>query len=852
VRLAVFARAGAATRHRKDHIGCNPTFTTMASNLRHAFRRLLASPGFTVAVILTLALGIGANTAVFSLVNATFLRPLPYPEPDRLMLLTERSNSGEMGVSYPNFLDWRAQQDAFSGLALYHPASARLKIAKNTELVSTCLVSGDFFSVLDLHVAQGRGLITADDRVGAEPVTWITHAAWQKYFAGDQGLVGRTVLLDGQAVTLAGILPATFQFHRSIDFFRPIAPYAEQEFMQMRANHNDAYVLGRLKPHVTPASAQAQMAAIAQRLEREYPKEDAGIGANMLPLREHLAGAARTQLLLLLGAVGMVLLITCLNVANMLLSRSLSREKEMAIRTALGASRGQLIRQLLAESLVLAAAGGLAGLLLGLWGNDFARQLVPWEMRSLAESSGGLDPRVLLFVAGATLLTGIGFGLAPAWRLSHANPNDALKNTRRTVRTGFGRIRLGDLLVVGQVALALVLLVGAGLLVRSLHRLLQVPAGIRPERVLTLQVTPPIAQFQRDPFSVTAFYSRIVEKIGTLPEVEAAAAVTGLPFTWNMSTMDFYLDGRTVPEPGKFPNASRHTVSADYFRALGIPMLRGRTFDGHEKQPVIPPGLDFAPQNFEAIYKDVLFDGVISQKMADQFWPGEDPLGKRFRLGWPELHAPWVQVVGIAGNTTQTGQERGESAEFYLSLRQFPTPEGYVIVRTRMDPAAALASIRTAIQSVVKDEPITDVQLMSERMAGFVSDRRFNMNLFGAFAGVALLLSVIGIYGVLSFFVSQRTREVGIRMALGARRADVLFDVLARGLRLAGSGVVLGLGGAWAVSRLLQSQLFGITGTDPLTYIGGALLLLFVALAACVIPARRAASINPTEALRAE
>jgi putative ABC transport system permease protein len=473
-------------------------------------------------------------------------------------------------------------------------------------------------------------------------------------------------------------------------------------------------------------------------------------------------------------------------------------------------------------------------------------------MRSLAEASGGLDPRVLFFVAGVTLLTGIGFGLAPAWRLSHANPNDALKNTRRTVRTWFGRIRLGDLLVVGQVALALVLLVGAGLLVRSLHRLLQVPAGIRPERVLTLQVTPPMAQFQRDPFSVTAFYSRIVEKIGTLPEVEAVAAVTGLPFTWNMSTMDFYLDGRPVPEPGKFPNASRHTVTADYFRALGIPLLRGRTFDGHEKQPVIPPGLDFAPQNFEAIYKDVLFDGVISQKMADQFWPGEDPLGKRFRLGWPDLHAPWVQVVGIAGNTTQTGQERGESAEFYLSLRQFPTPEGYVVVRTRMDPAAALASIRTAIQSVVKDEPITDVQLMSERMAGFVSDRRFNMNLFGAFAGVALLLSVIGIYGVLSFFVSQRTREVGIRMALGAQRRDVLLDVLARGLRLAVSGVVLGLAGAWAVSRLLQSQLFGITGTDPLTYIGGALLLLLVALAACVIPARRAASINPTEALRAE
>jgi predicted permease len=319
-----------------------------------------------------------------------------------------------------------------------------------------------------------------------------------------------------------------------------------------------------------------------------------------------------------------------------------------------------------------------------------------------------------------------------------------------------------------------------------------------------------------------------------------------------MSTMDFYLDGRPVPEPGKFPNASRHTVSANYFRALGIPLLRGRTFDGHEKQPVIPPGLDFSPQNFEAIYKDVLFDGLISQRMADQFWPGEDPIGKRFRLGWPELHAPWVQIVGVVGNTTQTGLERGESAEFYLSLQQFPTPEGYVVVRTRMDPAAALASVRAAIQSVVKDEPIHDVQLMSERMAGFISGRRFNMDLFAVFAGVALLLALVGIYGVLSFFVSQRTREVGIRMALGAQRRDVLFDVLARGLRLAVPGVGLGLAGAWGLSSLLQSQLFGITGTDPLTYVGGALLLLLVALAACLIPARRAASINPTEALRAE
>jgi predicted permease len=337
-----------------------------------------------------------------------------------------------------------------------------------------------------------------------------------------------------------------------------------------------------------------------------------------------------------------------------------------------------------------------------------------------------------------------------------------------------------------------------------------------------------------------------------VPEVEAAAAVTSMPFTWNTSSTDFYLDGRPVPEPGKFPSASRHTVSPDYFRVLGIPLLRGRTFDGHEKQPVIPPGLDFSPQNFEAIYQDVLFDGIISQKMADRFWPGEDPIGRRFRLGWPELHGPWVQIVGLVGNTTQTGQERGESPEFYLSLRQFPTPEGYVVVRTRKDPAAAFASIRTAIQSVVKDEPINDVQPMSERMAGFVSGRQFNMDLFAIFAGVALVLAIIGIYGVIAFFVSLRIREIGIRMALGAQRTDVLRAVLGRGLRLTLPGILLGLTGAWAMSRLLQSQLFGIKTTDPLTFGTSALLLVLASLLACYLPARRAMRVNPAESLRAE
>jgi putative ABC transport system permease protein len=826
----------------------------MFPNLRYAGRQFAKNPSFTAIVVLTLALGIGANTAIFSIVNATYLRALPYPQADRLVSLGERKDSGDMPVSYPNFLDWCAQQDVFATLAMYHPGSAKLKATETAEVVSTLEVTSGFFSVLGVNGIEGRSLTSDDDRVGAAPVAWVTREACLKYLGGTKDVIGRTILLDGQAVNVAGILPVGFQFQRRADFILPLAPYTQQQFMTMRENHNDSYALGRLKPGVTVPAAQAQMTAIAQRLEKEYPKINTGIGIHAQPLREQLAGEARTQLFLLLGAVGMVLLIACVNVANMLLSRSLAREREMAVRTALGASRMNLIGQLLAESLVLAAAGGALGTLLGMWGYDFGRRLVPWELQPLIESGGGLDVNVFLFVTAATLLTGIGFGLAPAWHLSHANPNDALKNTRRTARTSFGRIRLSDLLVVVQVALALMLLVGAGLLIRSLQRLLQVPSGIQPERIVTLQVNPPpMAQFQRDPSSFGAYYDRVIGAVVNLPQVEAAAVASGLPFTWSQNYMAFYRDGRPVPAPGDLPSASSHTVTPDYFRTMGIPLLRGRGFTGHEPQPVIPEGMDLSPQNLAIIFKGVVFDGLISQRMADKFWPGEDPIGQRFRMGFPDMQLPWVQIVGIVGNTTQSGLDQGEGPEFYLPMRQFPLPIGmHLAVRTRMDPAAAVASIRTAIQSVAKDEPISDVQLMVERMANFVSGRRFNLNLFALFAGTALLLSLVGIYGVLSFVVSQRTREVGIRMALGAQRRDVLRGVLGRGLRLALPGIALGLGGAWTASRLLQSQLFGIQATDPLTYVAGAVLLLLAALLACYVPARRAASVNPIEALRSE
>ncbi len=829
---------------------------TLLQDLRYAVRTLFKNYGFTVVAVLTLALGIGANTAIFSVINTTFLRSLPYPEPDRLVLLRERNASGgSLSVPYANFLDWHEQQRVFSGLAFYYATDFKIETPKGAELVPACLVSGDFFPVLGVRATEGRDLAPEDDRVGASPVAWVTWEASEKYFAAGDSPVGRTIVLDGKALTVAGVLPAGFRLNRRADLYVPLAPHAQGADFSMRENRTGrAFVVGRLRPDVTRAAAQAQMSAIASRLELQYPKTNTGIGVSVLSLRDRLTGAARPQLLLLLGAVAVILMIACVNIANMLLARSFARQREMAVRTALGATRLQLTRQLLVESTVLALGGGAVGALLGVWGYQLVARLVPGEIQQLVGAGVGLDVRVLLFVVSASLATGMAFGLVPAWQSSRSDPNDTLKNSRHTVRALFGRFRVSDLLVVSQVGLALTLLVGAGLLIRSLHRLSQVPTGIKPERILTLRLEPPpVSQFWRSPQSFEAHFRRMLDAVRPLPDIDASAVVTGLPFGGNDSTIMFYCDDRPMPKSGEFPRASTHTVSEDYFRVMGIPLLRGRAFDGQERPYVVPPGVILAPQNFGVLFKDVVFDGVLSQRMASTYWPGEDPVGKRFRLGTPEMQFPWVQVVGVVGNTTQYGLERGETTEFYLSLRQWPAPTPmHLVARTRLDSTAAVASIRRAIQAAASEQPLRDLQLMSERIAGSVSGRRFNMTLFTSFALTALALSLIGIYGVVSFAVGQRTREIGIQMALGAQRRDVLREVLAHGLRLALPGMVLGLVGAWGVGRLLQNALFGITGTDMVTYASSTGMILVMAFLGCLLPALRAAHVDPMRALRCD
>ncbi|HTL67636.1 MAG TPA: ABC transporter permease [Lacunisphaera sp.] len=822
-------------------------------HLRLALRLLGKSPGFTALVTLVLALGIGANTAIFSLVDNTCLRALPYPEADRLVHVTEHSGQySDMSVSYPNFLDWRAGQDLFTGLAIYRTDGAKLKTPDASEQITVAQVSQDFFAVLGVHAAVGRDLRADDDRVGAAPVVWLTNAAWQRFFHGQPDLAGRTVILDGNAATVAGILPPAFRFYRAVDAIVPIEPIADAQFMRERANHNGTNVVGRLKPGATIEAARSQLGAIAQRLAQQYTQSNAGVGVKVQPLRERLQGESTTRLYLLMGAVGMVLLIACVNVANMLLARSFGRSREMAIRTALGATRGELLRQLLTESLLLAFAGGLLGLLAGRWGYDFVSRLAPWEMRELLRD-GGFDYGVWFFVAGITMVAGVAFGLAPAWQLSHTNPNDALKNTRPVVRTLFGRFHLADVLVFVQVALAVMLLVGAGLLIRSLERLNAVPTGLQPDHVLTLRIAnPPDASITRNADLFVRHHEALLDQVRAVPGVESAAFCSSLPYTWNTSSNSFFRADRPLPEPGKFPNSNLHVVTPDYFRAMGIPLLRGSLFDGHEPRAPLPDK-PITLQLVEQLYTNFTVDVVISRKMAEQHWPGEDPIGKTFQLGNADMKLAKMRIIGVVGNTTQTGAEDGEKVEYYTLLSQWPaTIMLHLVVRTANDPRALVATLRRTLHEAAPDEPIFDVELMTDRIAGFSSDRRFNMGLFAFFAATALLLASLGIYGVLACLVGQRTREFGVRMALGAQPGDVLRNVIGRGLLVALPGALAGLAAAWAGSRALQSQLFGVSGADLPTYSISAALLVLAALVACILPARRATQVNPTEALRAE
>lgn len=822
----------------------------------YAMRQLRKSPGFTIVAVVTLAFGIGANTAFFGVINATLFRPLPYPEPDKLVHLSERTatSGSTMPVSYPDFVDWKQQQTSFSALTLYRTGvSLNVKTGAATERMSSVMVDHDFLKVLGVQPTLGRDLTAADDRLGSPVVMLLTNAAWKTHFNANPGIVGQTVDVDGKSATIVGVLPASFSFFANSEMVMPIGPYVEQLYLQARASHSNARAIGRLKAGTTLQAAADEMDPIAARLAAAYPKSNAAVRVAVVDLHQYLTDAAKQRQLLLMGAVALVLLIVCVNIATLYLSRSCAREREMAIRAALGAGRPRLVRQVIVESLLLSAIGGGAGLLLAFGLSAALTSLVPASLLQLdAGNAPLLDLRVVAFALSVTLLTGLGFGMVPAWQLSRTNPNRVLKDRSASDVTHRGSFKSLDLLVVVQVASAALLLITAGLVLRSLWSLSNRPLGYEPESVLSLRLASPSGRMGGSVLRVAAFYQDAADRLARLPGVESAAVTSNLAFGQNDSHNQLRPEDRPAPPPGEYASVSERIVSAEYFRTMGIPLLQGRVFNDKEQMPILPSG---APSMNEAVaaLQRLPVEIVVTRSFAQRFWPGQNPLGKRVLLGPPDIEIAHCTVIGVVGDSTQDNLTQTNHEEFYISVRQFPFfPEYSLVMRTRQAPSALMDSVKTQMRQMTATEPAYDIRPLNSRVAASISGQSFQSKLIGSFAALALILAFFGLYGVLAFNVGRRSREIGIRMALGAPRESVVANVFLRGFAMVVPGLVIGATGAWALGRYLQSQLYEISATDQRTYAAALLTMLSAAFMACWLPARRAAGVDPMVALRDE
>jgi putative ABC transport system permease protein len=696
-------------------------------------------------------------------------------------------------------------------------------------------VTADFFHVLGVKPLLGRTLLPDVDRPGGERVAVISHALWQRRFGADQNMVGKSIRLDDESFTVVGVMPPEFQYPDTDSELwaasRDIVPATylpeNPDPTTIRSLHY-LNVIARLKPGVTREQAQAEMETISSRLEAQYPNENTGHTSRVVALHEQVVGDVRSALLVLLGAVGFVLLIACANVANLLLARATARQKEMSIRTALGAGRLRLIRQMLTESTLLSLAGGAVGLMLALWGVDLLVALSPENLPRLKEI--GLDGRVVGFTLAVSVLTGMIFGLAPALQASKQDLTSALKESARGSMGGFGRRRTRNLLVIAEVALALVLLIGAGLMVRSFWRLQRVDPGFNPQNLLTMELSLPSSKYAKEE-QMADFYKRVMGRIETLPGVESVGATWMLPLSGQDAGSGMDIEGRPHAAPGEGLRSTFSSVSARYFRTMGIPLVRGRDFT--DQDTATTPGVV-----------------IINETFARRYFPGEDPLGKRMKRGGE--NRPWLTIVGIVGDVRHLSLADEPRTEFYLSSLQTPYPFMNVVVRTASDPVNLMTAIRQEVWAVDRDQPVANVETMRQRVADALAGARFNTLLLGLFAAVAMILSAVGIYGIMAYSVIQRTHEIGIRMALGAGQRDILRMVVGQGMRLALVGVALGLFASFALTRVMASLLYGVTATDPLTFAGVALALLIVALLACYLPARRATKVDPMVALRYE
>ena len=806
---------------------------SLLQDLRFARRVLAKSPGFTAIAALTLALGIGANTAIFSVVNGVLLRQLPYGDPDGLVMLWQTKERTDRGSFSPaDYLDVARDSRSFAGLAGFTSRDYNLIGEGVPERIDGLSVSGSFFDVLGVKARWGTGFTHGPEGAGAEVV--LADGLWQRRFGGDPAVVGKTVKLSGDAYTVVGVLPAGFRFapeHAADVFVRgkediPAPPTPMDEDVKTVRGLHWFGVIGRLAPGVSLASARAEVDGIGRRLSAAYPDSNASRNLLTVLMHEELVGNLRPALLTLLAAVGLVLLIACTNVANLLLARTLARGRELAIRSTLGAGPFRLLRQLLAESFLLALVGGGLGLLLGYWGVAALVRLAPPDLAGIADLV--LDGRVLAFTAAVSVASVFAFGLVPAWLLSRPSSQEALKEGGRTTagrRTGV----LRSLLVVAETALALVLLVGAGLLVRSFVALQAVDPGFDPDGLLTFRVAVPQSKYA-EPAQVAAFYSQALDRLRALPGVESAGAVLTLPFSGSAAALTFSVEGRPDPPAGEENVAGFQVASADYFATLRIPLVAGRALlpgDAQGGQQVV----------------------VINQAMAHRYFPDEDPVGRRFTFG-DATEAKWMTIVGVVGDVRHFALDQPVRPEAYVPFTQDPWPFATFALRTHGDPMALGEATRRAILEVDKEQPVSDLRPMTDYLAQSVAQRRFVMTLIAIFAALAAALAALGIYGVIAYAVTQRTHEIGIRMALGAGKRMVLGDVLGRGMALAGIGVAIGAAAAFAATRLVASQLYGVGAADPATYVGVSLLLGGVALLASLLPARRAARVEPMVALR--
>jgi putative ABC transport system permease protein len=807
----------------------------LLQDLRYAFRLLTKSPVFTGIAILTLALGIGANTAIFSVVNAVLLRPLAFRDASRVILVAERNNYGVISTSYENYQDWRDQSHSFESLEATRGTTITLTGAGEPERLNARMMTAGIFPLLGADARLGRTFRAEEDRAGGSPVVLLSYGLWQRRFGGSSEVIGKSMTLDAQPYTIVGVLPSGFELLQPADVFLPFTPWAKT-LPDDRNWHPGIFVVGRLKPGVSREQARTEMAGIAKRLEEQYPIYNTGTGADVVGLQEQMVQNIRPALLLLIGAVSFVLLIACGNVANLLLARAAVRGREVAIRTSMGASRWRVVRQLLTESVLISLAGGALGLLLA-W--SALGPLLRISADSLPQAfSVGLDGWVLAFTLIVSLVTGLLFGIVPALRTAKLDLRETLNEGSRGSTEGPGQHRLRGSLVAVEIALAMLLLVGAGLLLRSFSRLQDIAPGFRADHLLVADL--PLSQTTyAKPEQRFEFYDRLVERAKTLPGVRSAAAASFLPVSGGGGLLHFNISGRPPKSPHDYTATGYRTITPGYFETLGVPLLQGRFFRpaDNEKGPAVV---------------------LINATMARTYFPGDNPLGKRIQVGAtpdPDPQNPYMEVVGVVGDVLQ-GLGLDAKAEMYLPYRQadqvLPVFQLSVVLRTASDPLIQASALRSALAEIDPNQPLVRVRTMEDNMAATVAQPRFRTWLIGIFAGLALLLAAVGIYGVMSYSVTQRTNEIGIRVALGAQPADVFRIIVGEGLRLALLGVAVGLVAALILTRVLQSFLFGISASDPLTFTGVAVLLTLVGVAASFFPARRATRVDPIVALRYE